>query len=671
MLGLNLQLSLAVLGAGASVSIGLVGSAAAASPNIPPTIADFTSTTPRGERITLRNGRLSIIDAAEGRDPRVLIGHPTGVAHDQPPQPPGTPPAFADIPPVNMVYPSPLSVRIEAVAAAAAANAEHPQAGGLDLIISVTNSTAASHPVPSITIGRVLMDNVTVWNLSTVAKTSTWDLRPGRGGAAAADEADTPRNAPSLPPPIVPENPPSAPPAPTNTPRPAPGRLADPPALETTTSTRDNRPVAQPSSTGTVPITPPQLLTIHAANWPEEWYSPVMVFRDDRTTIGVSVMYDAVAYDQSIEMRLIGYRPAGDGPFAPGMDLRLTLLGEVPAGQTRTYRVALRMAGPSMHWLETLVPYRDYFRETYGGVSYTADPRPVAGEAFAHEHLLAADNPRGFQHPEMRPDLVGYGPWARSLRDNVPRRGFRRVMLWAVSGLYNEHRALNYPFNIITGVRGQEKMVRSLGELAAIAGPELSVGFWWGTTWDIKRGWDDGRVERLDLNNPELVAIANRELDAMVTLNATMIGLDAFPVRSPGQLHRWLSAMRARHPHVTFITEVSGPDLLHVLAPTWVNAYDASGPDILAHFLVPGHETWAGVRYDVIEKRTGQKLDAFDRFAEARRLADAGYVVMDLYGIAVNERLNASPAAAEIVPGHLRLPPAPPKIPVRRDGDSK
>ncbi|MFN5662675.1 MAG: hypothetical protein ACK48N_11395, partial [Planctomyces sp.] len=30
----------------------------------------------------------------------------------------------------------------------------------------------------------------------------------------------------------------------------------------------------------------------------------------------------------------------------PGMDLRLTLLGEVPAGQTRTYRVALRMAGP-------------------------------------------------------------------------------------------------------------------------------------------------------------------------------------------------------------------------------------------------------------------------------------------------------------------------------------
>ncbi|MFN4841631.1 MAG: hypothetical protein ACK5MB_14860, partial [Phycisphaerales bacterium] len=66
-------------------------------------------------------------------------------------------------------------------------------------------------------LSRVLMDNVTVWNLSTVAKTSTWDLRPGRGGAAAADEADTPRNAPSLPPPIVPENPPSAPPAPTHT----------------------------------------------------------------------------------------------------------------------------------------------------------------------------------------------------------------------------------------------------------------------------------------------------------------------------------------------------------------------------------------------------------------------------------------------------------------------
>ncbi|MFN9131479.1 MAG: hypothetical protein ACK5XO_02220, partial [Phycisphaerales bacterium] len=284
MLGLNLQLSLAVLGAGASVSIGLVGSAAAASPNIPPTIADFTSTTPRGERITLRNGRLSIIDGAEGRDPRVLIGHPTGIAHDQPPRLPGPSSVIADIPAVNMVYPSPLSVRIEAAAATPAANGEHLQAGGLDLIISVTNSTTASHPVPPITIGRVLMDCVTVWNFSSVAKTSTWDLRPGRGGAAAADGADAPRNVPSLPPPIVPANPPPIPPAPTNTPRPAPGRLADPPALEPTTSTRDQRPAAQPASTGPVPIAPPQLLTIHAANWPEEWYSPVMVFRDDRTT---------------------------------------------------------------------------------------------------------------------------------------------------------------------------------------------------------------------------------------------------------------------------------------------------------------------------------------------------------------------------------------------------
>jgi hypothetical protein len=614
------------------VALSLLPLPGAMAQRIAPEFDDVSGRIAAGLSIAVDNGRLSVIDEL-GDAGSIVLSDADGA--------------------VTMVYPSPVRVRASAMIVDA------PRAGGVDLTFTVTNDTPQPQAVPAITIGRWNMQRVEVWNFSSVAKTTRWDLR--RSSTPINDDRAEPVPGRPSPPPALPSTtttpqPPTAPRGP-GMPPPIVPRLADPPAIAPLAPAQ---PAPLPPAAAPLPPAASPPITIHAAQWPEEWYSPVMVLRDDRVTVGVSVMYDAVAYDQSIELRLLGHRPSSPAS-ASGLDLRLSVLGQVPPGTTRTYRVAVRLARPAEHWLETLVPYRDFFRDTYGGVAYTADPRPVAGEAFAHEHLLSPDNPRGFQHPEMRPDLHGYGPWASRLRADVRRRGFHRVMLWAVSGLYDKNRALNYPFNIITGVRGQEKMVRSLGDLASIAGPDLSVGFWWGTTWDIKRRWDDGKVEPLDLGNPDLVAIANRELDAAVTLNATMIGLDAYPVRSPGQIFNRLLAMRQRHPGVTYITEVSGPDMLHVLAPTWVNAYDVTGPDILAHFLVPGHETWAGVRYDVIEKRTGTKLDAFDRFAEARRLARAGYVVMDLYGIAVNDTLNASPAAAEIVPEHLRLPPAPAK----------
>lgn len=417
-----------------------------------------------------------------------------------------------------------------------------------------------------------------------------------------------------------------------------------------------------------VVVRPPAARTrVLNAIYPNEWYAPVMVFGDDRHTIGVSVLYDAVGYDQSVRPALEG-SPAGEplnvSDARAGWDVWIGPQGTIEPGQGRTYRVCVRVAraGDPAGWMGTLEPYRTFFREVYGGASYSRDGRPIAGHVLAQDRDLGNNNTRGFSNFDRRPDVVGFGPAAAQI-DTVTRgRGYQRLMIWAVSGLYNRERAFNYPGQLFSGMLDSRAMSGSIDRLRDLGNGPFQVGYWWGNVWSVRQRWDEAPAMTLDPDNPEHVRLAMRELDTAFELGATLVGLDAFPVSTPGRQYRLLAALHQRAPQVKFVTELACADIYHTMAATWINADDITGPQVLADLLVPGHETWAGVRYDVIEHRTGKKLTMADRVAELRRLAQLGFTPVDLYGVSLAQPLLAATTWPQTVPKVLRLPPAPARV---------
>jgi hypothetical protein len=115
----------------------------------------------------------------------------------------------------------------------------------------------------------------------------------------------------------------------------------------------------------------------------------------------------------------------------------------------------------------------------------------------------------------------------------------------------------------------------------------------------------------LDIRSPEQRQSAFAELKLATQSGATLIGLDAFSTTylPAWDLVTWLSELQKMAPDVTFCTEGLAPDFLHRLAPTWLDMYSATpkrfgsnvrirGRFLLADFLLPGHETWAGMLFD-------------------------------------------------------------------------
>ena len=101
------------------------------------------------------------------------------------------------------------------------------------------------------------------------------------------------------------------------------------------------------------------------------------------------------------------------------------------------------------------------------------------------------------------------------------------------------------------------------------------------------------------------------ELDPAVSTGASLIGLDAFShTETPvWELYGFLLQAKARYPNVKFCSEGRCCDILHTLAPTWIDGYRfrirpgaellvTSEPFLLANFLLPGNETWSGMLFD-------------------------------------------------------------------------
>ena len=370
--------------------------------------------------------------------------------------------------------------------------------------------------------------------------------------------------------------------------------------------------------------------------YPGAVYSPVQVISDGQQTLGVSLLYPVVEYAHTVQRFTVGSekRP-GTPDSARSWAVGYRLDGLLPPGATRTYTLAVRAAPAASNWLETVVPYRDYFQRTYGPVKYARDDRPVLGLAAAFTDNSNAGNPRGWAEPTLRPDTHGWSKWASKIRADAARGGYQRVMLWTPSGVFDKGPA-NFPFQFITALSGVPKAAETLPELAALSAygrgsaagaGALELGYWWGHSANVMTEWNPTASHPLNPADGNDAQRGFAELDsAAAAAGATMVGLDAFQMSKPADLYHWMKMMQARHPGIRFITENAASDVLHNLAPTFHEASGIQNPHVLADFLNPGHETWAAITNWNANLPKGKVATAQDRQAEIQRLRSLGFV---------------------------------------------
>jgi hypothetical protein len=393
--------------------------------------------------------------------------------------------------------------------------------------------------------------------------------------------------------------------------------------------------------------------------YPVHLYSPVFAISDPSGAVGISLMYPILDYKHNVELQFVS-RGGGYATNGRAWEAYFRLKGDLPAGQTRRYRVAVRATPDPTEWVRTLTPYRDFFRATYGDVRYTRDPRPVFGVSVADPHCLSDNSPDGFcGRAGRRPDQVGWAPTAQYLR-SANDMGYARVMFWKPSGIFRLHQDLNFPFQFMTHMNDVPALRASLDSLRAVSTSGLQMGYWWGNSVRVMRGWDDGRFEFFDPANADHVDRALAEFDMAVGLRAQMIGLDAFVGIPDWDAYSWLRTLQQRAPNVKLLLEREGsaPDLFNLVAPTWVNEPNLQTPRVLADFLVPGHESWFGLQqfyWDHLAQLRGHALSTAERNAEIERVAQLGYVPVLFDNFPIRGRdFRAAESWLTTIPSDLR-----------------
>jgi hypothetical protein len=384
--------------------------------------------------------------------------------------------------------------------------------------------------------------------------------------------------------------------------------------------------------------------------YPRNLYSPITAFKWSGHAVGISLIYPVMEYrhDASLVARDIG-----GGRWLPMVALSNAKVGghwstvlaypaSVPPGGEKRYTVEIR-ANAGSSWTETVEPYREYFRSTYGPVRYTRDGRTIRAIQLAMGDRQTSVNPDGWITESGRPDLNGYITVANIIRGNLLKA--ERTILWTPTGLYQQNVALNYPFRFATrwtDANASSAMRNAPNVLSSIATrPGQSWGLWWGRAAHTQSRWDSSDFKPLSLSDPLTMTLAKAELNAALATGAKIIGLDAFTHdHSPiWELRPWLEQMVNSNPGVVFCTEGRNPDVMHIVAPTWVDAFGTNklkrvegtlllSRFVLADWLNPGHETWAGLmwnrsdRSDLRTPTTGSTA----RAQETHRLQTLGFV---------------------------------------------
>ncbi|MCG3181334.1 MAG: hypothetical protein BIFFINMI_03714 [Phycisphaerae bacterium] len=348
------------------------------------------------------------------------------------------------------------------------------------------------------------------------------------------------------------------------------------------------------------------------AGWtyPDDLYSPVVLMHNDRFAIGMSLIYDVLA--ERHDVRGVTYSEGGTwfGTAGMGFDLHVDGAARVPGdrpmlepGRTAAYRVAVRFAAPADR-LDTLAPYRDYFRKRFGEVKYTADRRPVFGETTSLVKFIGDDNPRGYS-PTQRIDRAGWKPFVDEMFTRAVANGYCRVMIWAPSGLYRV--GDNYPCEFMT--EWPAKLVESIDQLRRFERAGVTMGMWWGRSGQVGEGWDSGRMHIRDIRNAKDVEAGWAELRLAADRGVDEVGLDASMLMGVWDRVEWLRQAQRRFPGMNLITEASECDIGHTLAPTFMTYQRQGEAPVLADWLNPGHESWIMLRWQEVNQKN------FDRIA--------------------------------------------------------
>lgn len=402
-------------------------------------------------------------------------------------------------------------------------------------------------------------------------------------------------------------------------------------------------------------------------NYPKSLYSPVIALKDDDYQLVMSLMYDSLSHGIRTNVQVPGGSFISEGH---NWEAEFRLDDELEVGQQRSYSLSIRFLDADDSFLYGLVPYYNHFKENYGELRYERDPRPIQGITTAQKTKINEDtNPYGFTGgADKRPDLSGWGEHVEDILDIRAEGQYRGAMMWSPTGLFSAHAEgdpgsdLNYTFLFMTHMHTQE-MQNSMHLLGDVPAEHFEMGYWWGRSTQVMYEWnavpdDPTTWDPLDLDNEDHRDRALAEMDRVQELGGTMVGLDAFQLHvSTETAYLWLQELQDLYPEILFVTEGTHPDIFHSLAPTWVDNFRVTDEHHLADFLNRGHETWAGVRFDLLGWGPGWWNQHENQRQELKRLTELGYTVLPWQNVPLQgESFEAHETWHDTVPDDLTCP---------------
>ncbi len=424
-----------------------------------------------------------------------------------------------------------------------------------------------------------------------------------------------------------------------------------------------------------------------AWGYPDYAYSPVWVLTSPTCALGVSLQYPILEYRHDTTLWMDNPRGeflTGEGGRGWSVNFGLSDTGgesqqrvhrpaSLPPGVSRTYVMSVRVTKNPAEWLRTLLPYRNYFRSIYGGVTYDRRTAPIMSMGLSDKSLCTTENPRGWA-TEFRPDIYGWTKVVQYLKQYLP--GWPSIMFWTPSGYYMNHKSGNYPPQICTPWLETTTLSTAFDPVNGLpsllkSGKEL--GIWWGRSCQVSPGgWDPPYLEDFDPDRPDHLNGKIQELDLAVKAGVRVIGLDTFDSHYTPmwKLYDWMRFMRLRYPDVHFMMEPRPCDVLHTIAPCVLNGWNDRTPPVttedlyaikhplwLADFLLPGHETWAVYRYTEWVQYYGIWPDPARVIADMKRHADMGFTpIMQAPGNIPLTTVDVARTWETTVPVDLQIP---------------
>lgn len=402
--------------------------------------------------------------------------------------------------------------------------------------------------------------------------------------------------------------------------------------------------------------------TSSSATYPGLLYSPVAALTTGGNMFAVSVMYPLLEFKHEVRLSLcrskgkyyieLGFN---NPPWIASNEYRygkLAHLSRLAPGESRSYRVSARKTTTSNGLKEAISPYVDYFHRTYGTkLEYSPRRSRISGYLMATTDHCSADNPHGWSSEDIRPDRNGYSQIFLGLLERLS--SVDRVILWAPSGLNCLDKSKNYPFNMLTPLM-EQRTIRGPAEVfgRATLAEAKSLGVWWGHSAEPRASWEASSVVSLSSQPDAAYELCKKELSIARALHFTTIGLDAFShvVEPTWVLVDHLRRIRKEFPEMQFCTEGRCCDVLHRIAPTFVDAYRPPGflqiadehvvtnRFLLADILIPDHETWCAMLFDRAAPLKGVSDPKSEQFfsSEIIRVQSLGYVPL-VFGVTRSE----------------------------------